>query len=464
MKNILYVLIFSVALSLSAHVRAKVVTLAHVINRAKQTDATIKQSNSKSQEMEYKQKSIRGRFLPYLEAQGNILLWNDTAGLGIDSIDFEGVDLQSLPAPIPEAFQRIADRLGEIIVREKITSQLSVSLIQPLTPLYKVFQAYKAADTGTEIAKYQHQLAVRKIIYDATVSYFQLAKVKELSNVTNQAVETILAHVNRAKDFEAEGLIHRSDVLAAEVELSNAKETQVKTEQAIKMTEALLRKYLNESYEDIQIDPLNSNVPAKFHLSLNKAKKYALIHRFELKALDCMQEVFKRKEKIAKWDLMPNISMVGKYEHVEGIELQPENSLFVGAVLDWKFWDFGHTFYNAKASEKATQAVSFKREDVEQLIQLEVTQRYLAYHSALERVGLLEKAVENATETLRIKKLHFAENTVPSTDVLDAQTRLMAAQGNLAAARTDVWISLAALHLALGGSYEPSVLKEYKIN
>ena len=129
--------------------------------------------------------------------------------------------------------------------------------------------------------------------------------------------------------------------------------------------------------------------------------------------------------------------------------------------MSWTVFDgLEHHYAAQKASLEAAE-LDGKASEARDLIELEVSSKYLALETALERVQLTQQALALAEENLRTNTARFAQGESVNTDVLTAQTKYSAAQADDVKARIDILIAYAGLKLSLGEnpSPEPGALK-----
>jgi outer membrane protein TolC len=70
---------------------------------------------------------------------------------------------------------------------------------------------------------------------------------------------------------------------------------------------------------------------------------------------------------------------------------------------------------------------------------MEVAEAYENYLSALKKLDVQKKALENAKENNRITKNKYDNNLVNTTELLDAGNALLEAEINLSTARADIF-------------------------
>src|SRR5207237_2712963 len=114
----------------------------------------------------------------------------------------DGSDLEwSKPFVIPS--------FGTSPLRQKHTTSLSVSVIQPVTPLLAIFEGYKLRDLGVDVAKIEREATSRYVAFAVTAAYYRLLQAQSLADVAARSVEQVQSQVKRATDLEVHGVLGR---------------------------------------------------------------------------------------------------------------------------------------------------------------------------------------------------------------------------------------------------------------
>ncbi|MBQ4358663.1 MAG: TolC family protein, partial [Proteobacteria bacterium] len=184
--------------------------------------------------------------------------------------------------------------------------------------------------------------------------------------------------------------------------------------------------------------------------ALSDYQDRALEQRTELERLSLTQELGERSAKLALYDYIPKVALVGRYEFAHGTAMQPTHQAFVGVAATWTIFDGLEKHYAAKRARLEALQNATKAEEAQDLIALEVSQKYLNLETALEKTELTRQALALADENLRMITAQFAQGESVNTDVLTAQTKRAAARAADVKARIDVLEALAALYLSLG--------------
>lgn len=413
----------------------------------------VQEADLKEQQAQARYKSIEAKWWPKITADAKVLYWNDASKLSI--LD-KPLDLSAVPPPILEMLGPVLVPFGKIseglVLREQFTALVGVQLVQPLSPLFQVYEAGELAKLGIDLAKEETRAQELSLSYDIVDSYLKLVYAEEMEDVARQAVETIAVHLELAKRYVEAGFISKDSIMEAELE-------GLKAEQDLLLAQKGRRLSSMKLAQAIGLD-LSSALGASDRPSLDvqpivldDLKAYqatAKSQRNELKRLHLSSEANRRKAQIAKLDYVPQIALIARYDYAHGIHMQPTHQAFIGLGMEWKIWDGLESYHKAREAELAQRADQAKIGDVEALISLELGKRYLDLESAIQACKLAEKAAALAQERHRIVSSQFAQGEAVSADVLSAHTKHAAAKASYVKAQVDVMDAQAALSLSLG--------------
>jgi outer membrane protein TolC len=121
----------------------------------------------------------------------------------------------------------------------------------------------------------------------------------------------------------------------------------------------------------------------------------------------------------------------------------------VGATVDWAFFDGGAA--RARAEQASTDAEIDQAEFANQrdAIRLEVENAFYNLNANRDNIKTANDALGTSEESLRLARLRFQAGAGTQTEVIDAQTELTTARGNLLNAIIDYNQSYAELQRAV---------------
>jgi outer membrane protein TolC len=194
-----------------------------------------------------------------------------------------------------------------------------------------------------------------------------------------------------------------------------------------------------------------------FPMGFEESLYEALRQRPEIKTAQINIEQAKENVKVAKSEFYPTISLTGGYARASD-----EPSLLgdgsndrwtVQTLATFTLWNWGNTAYKVGENKvKVTQAEDAKVQIIEGII-LEVKNGYLNMLVAEKNISVVEKAVEQAEENLRMNEERYKYQVATQTDVVNAVTLLTQTRTNYYGALSDFNVAKAQLERAMGRMY-----------
>ncbi len=316
-------------------------------------------------------------------------------------------------------------------------------------------------DFGGTAARYRHAKLYRmsemsaservrqEVVYEVTEAYFGILKAERLLQAARKSVEMTQAHLKRAKDFLTEGLVDKRDVLQAELRLAQVKQSLFRAENGHEMAVSAFNKMVgrNINAPTKVVDVLASR---KLGLELEKCLSLAESHRPELAQLRTRRDMAEAAVKAAKAARYPRIFAVGGYDHDDDEYKLREETWSLGLRVEMDLFSGGAVTAQIREAEKRRLQATEAYDDLTEGLKLQVKGAYLAAVEASKKLSVTEKAIAQAEENLRISKNQYAENVIPATEVLDAQTLLTNARAGRHQALYYLNAAIARLEWAMG--------------
>lgn len=314
------------------------------------------------------------------------------------------------------------------------------------------YQAFKIAEDTALVEQTAKSLDV---VQDVKIAYFNILRTQRLMETARQQVDMLAAHCDVAENFYRVGLIPKNDMLHAEVELANGRQTLVKAKNGVESTKARLNTILKrEVWTPLEVVDILDYQPLR--QSFEECLAVARQRRPELKMSELRVEQAGKMVRAAQSEFFPAVNLVGNYGRfgdtasLSGTQYKDTESWQVMAVASWNFWEWGKTKYRVDAGKaRENQALDQSRELNDQ-IALEIKNAFLVLQEAESQIAVSKKVIEQAEENFRIAEARYKERVARSTEVLDAQTLLTRAKAEYANALADYNIAHARLQRAMG--------------
>ena len=359
-------------------------------------------------------------------------------------------------APTTQALGTPSGQLVDVIVNPEDEYNFVTSFSQPLFTGFALYNRYKIAELGLDIAQYSEQLTRQNVILDAKNAYYLVLKAQKLMDVADDTVKQIAAQKDVAENMYQVGMSPLNDLLQSQVQLANAKQGLITAKNTLNIAESqfntLLRRPVNSPV--IIVDILDY---APWEHDIDYCLALAEEQRLEIEVADLEVEIAEKDYKLSEGDYYPTVNLTGTYtkrgtdwDVDGGVGISDKDFWDIRATASWDFWQWGRTRYGVKEKLSRLSQAKLRKQEVLDNIQLEVKQAYLKTLEAQQNITTIEKAIEQAKENLRITEERYKEQVSTTTDVLVAQTLLTETMTNYYNALYDFKIAKAILYRALG--------------
>jgi len=330
------------------------------------------------------------------------------------------------------------------------------SVRQPLFAGFSILSRYELAELGLDVAKINEKLVRQNIIFEANNIYYSFLKAQKLLTVAEDTVKQIEAQTDVARNFYQVGMTPLNDLLQAQVELANAKQNLVSTQNNLEAAASNFNTFLRWPVNTpVQIQDVLVYTP--FEKDLDYCLETAQQNRLELQIADRRVEIAEKEVKLAKKDYYPTVTLEGNvYSFGNDWDLAGEEGITdphrwdIRARAQWNFWEWGRTTHGVKEKLSRLSQAGYEKSEVQENLILEVKKAFLKTIETEKNISTAEKAIEQAKENLRINQERYKEQVATTTEVLDAQTLLSRTMTNYYNALYDLKISKAALVRAMG--------------
>ena len=302
--------------------------------------------------------------------------------------------------------------------------------------------AQQEADQQTEMAAQQLRFAVIRAFYGLLLAQARL-------EVSDEAVKTAEADVKRARDIFESGLVVQSDLLAAEVQLSEFRQQQIQAKGDLVTAMAALNTAMGlpvDSPRQLLGQLVERTFPTQ---TVETLSEQALQDRPDYQRAVLAARASEVRSRGARGEWLPRVDAFvtagasGRY--VAG----GSGDYAAGASVTFNVFDAGRKA-RIDQSRAAESIANAKQEQLANQIRFEVMRAYQQYVSARERMAVVAQITAQATETLRMVQDRYHAGLTTITELLRAQTALVRARSDVLAARYDQYVGYANVLLAAG--------------
>ena len=420
-------LLLTVLLVVTAVGPARAENLDDAFRLALDSDLQLRAGQQRSAAADARLDEAKAARLPSIEAQG--------AYYHLDSTPSTTLSLPPLP-PIQ----------APLAADESTLYGVTGSL--PLFTSGRISQGIRAARAaaGAEHASTESTAADVKL--GTAEAYINVLRAQRLLKLALNSVETLSQHAGDAAALYRQGLVARNDALAAEVALANARQDQLRADNALQLARAAYNRATGRPLDaQVQIDELPA-APAVG--ALDDYTRRALAQRPELAALSQQNAALHAQARSVRAEQLPAVALSGGRYYLHEPALDDESYWSVAVSLRWTLFDGGQIASRAHALDRQAEASDDLRRDAETRIRLQVRQAWLDVEEARQRIAVADQARAQADENLRVARDRYTSGVGTNTEVLDAETLRVRSQTNYDNALYDNVFALERLRRASG--------------
>ncbi|MBS1605040.1 MAG: TolC family protein [Bacteroidetes bacterium] len=322
----------------------------------------------------------------------------------------------------------------------------TLSVSEPIFNGNQFKYARQSADLLVQMSRLDADKDKEDIIWLVINSYLNYDKILENQLIVAQNMQDVQGKLEEITKYESQGLATQNDVLRYQLQKSQILLTEVELENN--------RKIANYNMNILLGLPDSTQIILpKLDYKVNETFVYADLvqqaetNRRELQDLGYQSKIADVNVKKIHDQRLPTIaaSAGAYYINPTGQVIPTHNNLIAPITLGiGASWDIGTLYKNKNKEREASlqrQELNTAKDQAMDDIHQDVHRQFMLYQTALEKIKILQVAVDQATENERITESKFRNNLVNTTDRIDAQTQLYQARVNLELAKSDATIS-----------------------
>ncbi|MGO8758583.1 MAG: TolC family protein [Terracidiphilus sp.] len=311
------------------------------------------------------------------------------------------------------------------------------------------YRGLKASEKALDADKLSYEDARDTIVRAVAALYLNAESAAARADAAQSRVTDAEALSKLAKDKHDAGTATGVDVLRAEVQLANDRQSLLEAQNQVQ--QALL-----ELARDIGIDPGTPIALAEtlgFHPLAGQTAEIlvpaALTARADYEALAAQRESIVEQQRANRARLYPKVSINGNYGGIGRSIGGVQGTGMVQGQIDITLFDRDR---NGEADELAAQlkSVDSRIADLRRGIEEDVRQALLNLDSAGQQVDVASQGQELAKRELQMTRDRFEEGTANNVEVITAQDELARAEENYILAESSYQDAKFALARALG--------------
>ena len=455
MKRTILLLTFVVTVS-CMHAQ-RMLTLEECRNLAIQNNKELQISGEKIKMADNEKKAAFTKYFPQLSANG-AYMWNQK--------DINLLDMGALSSSLSSSLGGLAQLpmiqhlMSGVNDMQHLDVQNiwvgNVSLVQPVFMGGNIVNYNQITKFAKQLAESMNNLQLQDLIYKTDETYWQVISLVNKKKLADAYVDLLRKMDSDVTAMIYEGVATEADGLSVKVKLNEAEMAQTKVENGLALTRMLLAQICGLSLEeDLSLaDEKLDNFPVETtqaSADLNEA----FMNRNELRSLDLATKIYKRKERIALAEMLPNVALAANYfvtnpNVFNGFKNDFAGMFNVGVMVKVPLSGWWEGTYRRNSAKAETRIKTLEWQDAREKIELQVNQSVYKVNEAGKKLIASSRNMENAEENLRRANFGFEEGVIPALNLMEAQTAWVSARSSLIDAQIEVKLTEVYLSKALG--------------
>ena len=455
MKRTILLLTFVVTVS-CMHAQ-RMLTLEECRNLAIQNNKELQISGEKIKMADNEKKAAFTKYFPQLSANG-AYMWNQK--------DINLLDMGALSSSLSSSLGGLAQLpmiqhlMSGVNDMQHLDVQNiwvgNVSLVKPVFMGGKIVNYNQITKFAKQLAESMNNLQLQDLIYKTDETYWQVISLVNKKKLADAYVDLLRKMDSDVTAMIYEGVATEADGLSVKVKLNEAEMAQTKVENGLALTRMLLAQICGLSLEeDLSLaDEKLDNFPVETtqaSADLNEA----FMNRNELRSLDLATKIYKRKERIALAEMLPNVALAANYfvtnpNVFNGFKNDFAGMFNVGVMVKVPLSGWWEGTYRRNSAKAETRIKTLEWQDAREKIELQVNQSVYKVNEAGKKLIASSRNMENAEENLRRANFGFEEGVIPALNLMEAQTAWVSARSSLIDAQIEVKLTEVYLSKALG--------------
>ncbi|MBD2101410.1 TolC family protein [Leptolyngbya sp. FACHB-261] len=412
------------------------ITLTEALALATQNNRDLMQAKLAVEDARARVREVRAALYPRLSAEASLTATNPYLE---NHIQRRRV-LTSVPAVIPTTQGNLPLVLNMATTVQKVktssSDDINTNLGSSLSINYDLFTGgartanIRISEEQLRIAQLNYDRLLQQVRLDISNAYYDIQQANEQIRIAQEPVRSAQQSLRDAQALHQTRGGSQFDVLRARVRLANAQQELIQAQAQQLVSRRNLAQLLNlsQSLNPTPADPVQ--MAGDWQLSLEESILKAFANRPELEQQRIEAQIGDEREKLAKAQLSPQVSLFGTYSILNQLNQSYgfTDGFAVGAKVRWEL-------FNGFATQARVQQAQLDRQMAENLfaqardqIRYSVERSYIVLQSRRQQLRTAQITLEQAQESLRLARERFKARLSTQLDVINAEQELTRAE------------------------------------
>ncbi|MGQ1891829.1 TolC family protein [Thermophagus sp. OGC60D27] len=312
----------------------------------------------------------------------------------------------------------------------------------------KVRLANKMAKTSASMAKNASEMQTAEIILQTDKAYWNLVAMQEQQKVLMRFMQALDSLEQQLELSYELGLVQKSELLKVRVQKNETEVTALEVNNAVRLLQMNLARIIGRPLET-PLSAINTVALPDDEVFSEWAGDPSV--RPEIRILEDQVSLSELQKKMTRADYLPQLGAQVRYGYLDAPDIASGTwHLNAGAQLSMPIIHWREMKHRMQKAEIDEQMAKLELENNRELINMEIQQAWLKLQEGIEKIGLAQKSVEEAVESLSEAEISYNAGLNTITDLLNAQAARQRAEASLVEAKSNYQVSKSTWLKAIG--------------
>lgn len=290
-----------------------------------------------------------------------------------------------------------------------------------------------------------------ELVFNVSSTFYAILGQRKVIQSLEFSITAMEEHLKQVSELLSAQKAARVDLLRTEVRLADLRQSLVREQNILAVQKRVLSSLLGLDYDTERFVVEGKLSFEEISLDAGSLLRQAMEGRPDYHAARARLEAQARRVDVARAGHLPTVSLVGSFGPRGDFSGDREEAGNIGFGVTVPIFEGGRVVARVEEERAVLSAAQERLRKLELQIRQDVETAVLEVRSSSERVKAVQKAIEQARESLRIERQKYDLGMGSMTDVLDAQSALLQSETSYYRALADFRAALARLDLATGG-------------
>jgi outer membrane protein TolC len=309
-------------------------------------------------------------------------------------------------------------------------------------------RAVQGAELRRDLAALDQSGGTQDLAFDAARAFVRVLQLEAAERARAAAVVAAESDLERTRHRREAGLVTDADVLAMDVHLADARQSQIAAGGDLVVARIELAEALGLPLDQtvVLVPPTAPAAP----LEAATLVREGLNARNERRQAELRVQLAENDRHLARAAFLPQVGVEGSWAFNGSTWTEQRSGWLVGATIALNIFNGFDDRARMTEARQAESRAAAEREQIERRIEVEIRAAVARVTAARARETAGRAALTQARESQRIIRDRYDVGLATVTDVLRAAEAVLGAEARATAAETDVILETVSLNRAVG--------------